>query len=118
MNEQYDLKVTSIAKEKIKEHLDSAKDDCEFPLGFRLAVAGGGCSGFRYEMALEEMESERDIDYNFEIDGIPFLVDMMSWNYIEGATLDFNDSLLQSGFMIKDNPNASSTCGCGESFSI
>ncbi len=118
MNEEFDFIITDIAVMKIKEYLADAEDDCDFPLGFRIAVTGGGCSGFKYEMALEEMEDVRDIDYSFEVNKIPVLIDMMSWNYLDGATLDYNDSLINSGFKIKDNPQATATCGCGDSFSI
>jgi iron-sulfur cluster assembly accessory protein len=80
--------------------------------GLRVQVAKGGCSGMQYEMTLDE---SRDSDAIVEQDGVRFLVDSESANYLQGATLDFRDGLTGVGFHI-ENPNAARTCGCGSSF--
>ena len=79
----------------------------------RVFVAGGGCSGMQYGMAFEEAPQE--FDQVIEQDGIRLVVDPTSLMYLQGATIDFVDSLMGGGFRI-DNPNAVSTCGCGHSF--
>lgn len=80
----------------------------------RVFVAGGGCSGMQYGMAFEE--KPRDTDNIIEVEnGTRLVVDPTSMIYLEGATIDFVDSLMGGGFRI-DNPNAVSTCGCGHSF--
>lgn len=79
----------------------------------RVFVTGGGCSGMQYGMAFEE--NPRDYDTVVETDGIRMLVDPTSMVYLQGATIDFVDSLIGGGFRI-DNPNAVSQCGCGHSF--
>jgi iron-sulfur cluster assembly protein len=79
----------------------------------RVFVSGGGCSGMQYGMAFEE--SARDFDKTVEIDGVRLIVDPTSLMYLQGATIDFVDSLMGGGFRI-ENPNAVSSCGCGHSF--
>jgi iron-sulfur cluster assembly accessory protein len=79
----------------------------------RVFVSGGGCSGMQYGMAFEE--APRDYDRVVETDGIRLIVDPTSLMYLEGATIDFVDSLMGGGFRI-ENPNAVSSCGCGHSF--
>ena len=81
----------------------------------RVAVLGGGCSGFQYEFALEETPGEGDIV--IEHDGQRVLVDPESLPFLEGSVVDFKDELIGARFAV-ENPNASSTCGCGTSFSI
>ena len=79
----------------------------------RVFVSGGGCSGFQYGMALEE--KIRDQDFVHEFDGVDVVIDEISINYLQGATIDYVDNIMGSGFKI-ENPNAISTCGCGSSF--
>ena len=79
----------------------------------RVFVAGGGCSGMQYGMALEREVGE--FDHLFEQEGIKVLVDATSMMYLSGSTIDYVDNLMGGGFRI-DNPNAVSTCGCGHSF--
>ncbi len=79
----------------------------------RVFVSGGGCSGMQYGMAFEE--NARDFDRVVEVDGVRLLVDPTSLMYLQGATIDYIDSLMGGGFRI-DNPNAVSSCGCGHSF--
>ena len=83
--------------------------------GLRLAVQGGGCSGFSYVFKVET--KERPTDHVFPVDGANVLVDPKSFVYLDGLTLDYKESLIQSGFVI-DNPNAQKTCSCGTSFSV
>ncbi|MCP4425801.1 MAG: iron-sulfur cluster insertion protein ErpA [Chloroflexi bacterium] len=81
--------------------------------GLRVFVAGGGCSGLQYGMALEA--EARDYDHVIEKDGIKVFIDPTSMMYLTGATVDYEDSLMGGGFKI-ENPNAVSSCGCGSSF--
>ena len=82
--------------------------------GIRLGVIGGGCSGLSYQMELSE---RRPNDSVLEFDGFSVLLDPKSTIYLKGITLDFNDGLQGRGFVF-GNPNATNTCGCGESFSV
>jgi iron-sulfur cluster assembly accessory protein len=81
--------------------------------GLRIFISGGGCSGFQYGLALEDNIRESDTAY--EINGIQLVIDEVSINYLRGAQIDYVDELMGSGFKIT-NPNAVSTCGCGQSF--
>lgn len=83
--------------------------------GLRIMIQGGGCSGFQYGLRLEQ-EMQED-DTLLEIDGVKVLVDPMSYTLVAGVTVDFIDTLTHTGFKF-DNPNATSTCGCGQSFSM
>ncbi len=80
----------------------------------RVWVAGGGCSGLSYGMALDENDPEPD-DKVFETDGVKLIVDTLSLGYMEGSSVDYVDDVLGGGFKI-ENPNATSSCGCGSSF--
>ena len=79
----------------------------------RVFVSGGGCSGFQYGMALEG--SPRESDVTFEQHGVRLVVDEVSMGYLRGANIDYLNDVMASGFKI-DNPNATSSCGCGHSF--
>ncbi len=79
----------------------------------RVFVTGGGCSGMQYGMSFEE--NAREYDKVVHVDNVSLLIDPTSLVYLEGATIDFVDSLIGGGFRI-DNPNAATTCGCGSSF--
>ena len=79
----------------------------------RLKVVGGGCSGLRYELAFDDRPREGDT--TIEAGGVRVLVDEKSALYVVGTTLDFVDTLMETGFKMR-NPNAKTTCGCGESF--
>ena len=81
--------------------------------GLRVFVSGGGCSGMQYGMALEA--EPRPYDHVIEKDGVKVFVDPTSMMYLNNATIDYEDSLRGGGFKI-DNPNATSSCGCGTSF--
>lgn len=84
--------------------------------GMRLSVKGGGCSGFSYQIDLERNPAD-EFDLESLQHGVRVLVDMKSEFYMQGSTIDFNDSLMERGFKFS-NPTASGTCGCGSSFSI
>jgi iron-sulfur cluster assembly protein len=81
--------------------------------GLRIFVAGGGCSGLQYGMALDSEAGEND--EIIERNGVRIFIDPVSLMYLTGSTVDFEDSLMGGGFRI-DNPNAVSSCGCGHSF--
>jgi iron-sulfur cluster assembly protein len=81
--------------------------------GLRMKVVGGGCSGLRYELSFDDARSE--IDTEVEAGVVKVVVDEKSALYLVGTTLDFVDTLQESGFKI-ENPNATSSCGCGDSF--
>ena len=97
---------------KIKELLAEENNP---NLKLRMFVQGGGCSGFQYGFTFDEEQNEDDFD--FEFDGVHLLVDSMSSQYLQGAEIDYTESLSGSQFNIK-NPNAQTTCGCGSSFSM
>jgi iron-sulfur cluster insertion protein len=85
------------------------------PLRLRVAVSGGGCSGFQYGFTLDD--ERRDDDRVFERDGVGVLIDEVSLELLKGSQLDYVEDLIGSYFAVK-NPNANSTCGCGSSFSL
>ena len=81
----------------------------------RTFVQGGGCSGFNYGFTLDEEQNEDD--FVIKKPGMTVLVDAMSMQYLQGATIDYKEEIMGSNFVIK-NPNAQTTCGCGSSFSV
>lgn len=85
------------------------------PSMFRIMVSGGGCSGFQYGFSLDS--SAHDDDRIFEDNGIKVVVDEASLPFLEGAQIDYVEELMGAYFLVK-NPNASSSCGCGNSFSV
>ncbi len=100
------------AAEKVKEMI--AEEDNPL-LKLRIFVSGGGCSGFEYGFAFDESVNEDDM--KVEKNGVTLLVDAMSFQYLVGARIDYEEGLEGSRFKIS-NPNATSTCGCGSSFSV
>ena len=105
------ITLTDDAAGKVKELITAEGDDS---LMLRVAVRPGGCSGFSYEMFFDG-ESD-DADETVDYDGVKVVVDPSSAQMLTGATLDYKDGLQGAGFAI-DNPNAQSSCGCGQSFS-
>lgn len=85
------------------------------PAMLRVAVTGGGCSGFQYNFALEDTRTEDDLV--IERDGAVVLIDSISLDFLKGSEIDFVDDLIGASFKI-NNPNAQSSCGCGTSFSV
>jgi iron-sulfur cluster assembly accessory protein len=106
------INVTSTAAGKISELLAEEQKDGS---GLRVFVQGGGCSGFQYGLMIDE--GSGDGDQVFESNGVRLYVDPISVRYLNGAEVDFVDTVTGGGFTIK-NPNAVSTCGCGQSFSV
>ena len=105
------VQLTPVAVTKVKEILSHQNP---VPAGLRVAVVGGGCSGFSYSMAFENTPSMLDKTYAF--DGLKVFVDQASLSYLDGAEVDYVETLEGSGFKF-NNPNVKSTCGCGSSFS-
>ncbi len=105
------IQVTESAAQQIKRLLDAEGKTGTHAL--RMKVVGGGCSGLQYQLAFDDQRRENDTE--IEINGVRVVVDEKSALYLVGTSLDFVDSLMESGFKI-NNPNAKSTCGCGQSF--
>ena len=106
------ISVTESAARKVKALI---QDEGNEALKLRVYVTGGGCSGFQYGFTFDENINEGDTAV--EKDGVTFVVDPMSYQYLVGAELDYKEDLQGAQFVIR-NPNASTTCGCGSSFSI
>ncbi len=105
------LVFTDNAASKVKQLID---EEGNAELKLRVFVTGGGCSGFQYGFTFEESVAEDDTV--MEKNGVSLLIDPMSYQYLVGAEIDYQENLEGAQFVIK-NPNASSTCGCGSSFS-
>jgi iron-sulfur cluster insertion protein len=105
------ITVTEAAAAKIKELL---AEEGKAESGLRVFVQGGGCSGFQYGLMIEEAGAGVG-DQTYESNGVKLFVDPVSISYLKGAEVDFVDTITGGGFTIK-NPNATSTCGCGQSF--
>ena len=108
------ISVTEAAASKIGTLLVEEKKD---EAGLRVFVQGGGCSGFQYGLMLEDGAGDAEVDRVFQSNGVTLFVDPISIRYLNGAEVDFVDNLMGGGFTIK-NPNAKSTCGCGQSFGV
>lgn len=108
----YPIKLTDVAVVKVAELI--AAEGVEELLALRVAVKSGGCSGFNYDMFFDSEFAEDDVTREF--DGVKVVVDAQSAELLNGSTLDFSDGLQGAGFHIT-NPNATRTCGCGNSFS-
>lgn len=106
------ISLTPVATSKVKEIMTQQNPA---PSALRVAVVGGGCSGFSYHMAFENQTNGTDNVYEF--DGLKVLVDQMSEMYLEGIEIDYVETLEGAGFKF-NNPNVKSTCGCGSSFSV
>jgi iron-sulfur cluster assembly protein len=107
------VSVTDKAKEKVESLMQEAGLDQSYFL--RVSVQGGGCSGLTYKLDFDN--EEKTGDQFFEDKGVRMALDMKSFLYLAGTELDFTDGLNGKGFNF-NNPNASRTCGCGESFSV
>ena len=107
------ITVTETAASKINELLT---EENKTGSGLRVFVQGGGCSGFQYGLMIEE-NGQGAADSVYESHGVKLYVDPISVRYLKGAEVDFVDTITGGGFTIK-NPNATSTCGCGSSFSV
>lgn len=105
------IQLSDKAVSKVKEILEMQDPK---PNGLRISVVGGGCSGFSYSMAFENTPNMFDKTYNF--DGLKVFIDQASLLYLDGAEVDYVETMEGSGFKF-NNPNVRSTCGCGSSFS-
>jgi iron-sulfur cluster assembly accessory protein len=106
-----DVTVSARAVARIKQILATEPG----PAMLRVSVEGGGCSGFRYDFAVAQARAEDDVA--IERDGVTVLVDVTSLAFLKGAEIDFVDELIGASFQVK-NPNATTSCGCGTSFSL
>ncbi len=105
------IALTPVAAAKVRELLAEEGDET---LVLRVAIQGGGCSGFQYGLGFDNVA---DGDVQLELEGVPVVVDPFSAPYLRGTTIDFLNSIEESGFKI-DNPNATASCGCGHSFTV
>lgn len=105
------LVFTDSAANKVRELIE---EEGNAELKLRVFVTGGGCSGFQYGFTFDEVTNEDDTA--LEKNGVTLLIDPMSYQYLVGAEIDYTEGLEGSQFVIR-NPNATSTCGCGSSFS-
>ncbi|GAA1912574.1 iron-sulfur cluster assembly accessory protein [Nocardioides lentus] len=104
------VNLTPVAAQKVKSLLEQeGRDD----LALRISVQPGGCSGLRYQLFFDERTLDGDVTIDY--DGVTVVVDRMSVPYLGGASIDFVDSIEKQGFTI-DNPNATGSCACGDSF--
>ncbi|HGG60979.1 MAG TPA: iron-sulfur cluster insertion protein ErpA [Gammaproteobacteria bacterium] len=103
---------TDAAAAKVKQLIEDEDND---NLKLRVFVSGGGCSGFQYGFTFDESVNEGDTEV--ENGGVVLLIDPMSFQYLVGAEIDYTEGLEGSQFVIR-NPNATTTCGCGSSFSV
>ena len=106
------LTFTDAAAQKVKSLITEEENPA---LKLRVYITGGGCSGFQYGFTFDEKVNEGDL--TVENAGVQLVVDPMSLQYLIGGTIDYTEGLESSRFVV-NNPNASSTCGCGSSFSI
>ena len=106
------LTFTDAAAQKVKSLITEEENPA---LKLRVYITGGGCSGFQYGFAFDEKVNEGDL--TVENAGVQLVIDPMSLQYLIGGTIDYTEGLEGSRFVV-NNPNASSTCGCGSSFSI
>jgi iron-sulfur cluster insertion protein len=107
-----DIRFSDRAAQKVRELI---ADEGNATLKLRVFITGGGCSGFSYGFTFDEDQGEEDTVV--ENDGVTLVVDPMSYQYLVGAEVDYREDLRGAQFVIA-NPNAASTCGCGNSFSI
>ena len=105
------VSLTDIAAQKVSQFLETEKAPSA---GLRVGVRGGGCSGFQYNLALDE---QKDGDRVFEHQGIRVIVDEASLQYVDGSVVDYQESLMGAGFEVR-NPNVVAACGCGSSFRV
>ncbi len=106
------LTMTSLAATKVQEFLtQNGRPNA----GLRVKVQGGGCSGFQYQLALDDAAAEGD--EVFEHEGVKLFIDSRSHLYLDGTEIDYVEDIMGSGFRF-NNPNSTGSCGCGESFQV
>ena len=109
----FETSVVSITEKAMGQIKTIFSENSAADQGLRLAVIGGGCSGLQYKI---DFSDAKEKDHSFKFDEIQILIDPKSSIYLKGVVLDFQDGLNGKGFVF-ENPNATNTCGCGESFS-
>lgn len=107
-----EVTMTENAANRIRALIDGAGNP---ELRFRLSVNGGGCSGFSYSFDLDDSLEDEDLVFPFH--GVEMVVDQVSLDFVKGSEIDFVEDLIGSAFRV-NNPNATSSCGCGSSFSV
>jgi iron-sulfur cluster assembly protein len=107
------ISLSAKAVEKIGELLGGSADDSEGQ-ALRVAVRGGGCSGFQYALAFDKAKED---DHVFEVDGVAVVVDKVSMQFVFGSEVDYVEGLQGAGFQV-NNPNVVAACGCGSSFQV
>tara|TARA_X000000368_G_scaffold305476_1_gene243770 strand:- start:800 stop:1147 length:348 start_codon:yes stop_codon:yes gene_type:complete len=115
MVENYIPSVIQISDGAVNKILSLADSEDDTNLNLRVYVTGGGCSGFQYGFSFDKVIDEEDTCITK--DGANLVIDSLSLQYLQGSTVDYTEDLMGSKFVIT-NPNATTTCGCGESFSI
>jgi iron-sulfur cluster assembly protein len=105
------IEISDVAATKLKELLAGQSDSDQ---ALRVAVKGGGCSGFQYSLALDK---RKDDDHVFEHNGVAVLVDKVSMQFVFGSQVDYVEGLQGAGFAV-NNPNVVAACGCGSSFQV
>jgi iron-sulfur cluster insertion protein len=106
------ISITDKAAQKV---LEIAAEEDLAGQGLRLRVIGGGCAGFNYDLYFEDTPTS--MDEEFEDKGVKMFIDPLSFQYLDGTEIDFVEGLHGSGFKF-NNPNVTSTCGCGQSFAV
>ena len=112
MTEAQPITITDVAAKKVRDLLGEKADAGEMAL--RVAVRGGGCSGFQYALAFDQPKPE---DHRFDVDGVSVVVDKTSMQFVFGSEVDYVESLQGAGFQV-NNPNVVAACGCGSSFQV
>ncbi|AKH68573.1 Iron-sulfur cluster assembly accessory protein [Spongiibacter sp. IMCC21906] len=113
--EQFTPSVLALTESTVAKVKSLVEEEANEDLKLRVFVTGGGCSGFQYGFTFDELVDEEDT--LVEKDGVTVLVDPLSYQYLEGAQLDYTEGLEGARFVVT-NPNAATTCGCGSSFSV
>ncbi len=106
------IQLTAAAIQRVSQLIEQEQND---DLKLRVFVTGGGCSGFQYNFTLDELQAEDDT--RVDKGGVSVLIDPLSYPYLAGGELDYQEGLEGARFLMR-NPNAASTCGCGDSFAI
>lgn len=111
----FDPKAITLSERAVRKVRELVSEEENTALKLRVFITGGGCSGFQYGFSFDEDAAEDDT--TIEREGVTVLVDPMSFPYLAGSEVDYNEGLEGSRFII-NNPNATTTCGCGASFSV
>uniref|UniRef100_A0A7S2RUW2 Core domain-containing protein n=1 Tax=Rhizochromulina marina TaxID=1034831 RepID=A0A7S2RUW2_9STRA len=110
-----DIVVTKSCARRI---LELQKESSSEYVKLRLTVEGGGCSGFQYQFHMDSEPVDEEEDSVFERDGASVVIDEASLEFVTGATVDFVEEMIRSSFVVVNNPNSESACGCGSSFAL